>query len=65
MFQCKVKQESKEIGNGIAPDEGQISVEWLPLSELLSYRLYPQTMRQHIIDYNTGKDLVLYLGDIN
>ncbi|MEI3615041.1 NUDIX domain-containing protein, partial [Pseudogracilibacillus sp. SO30301A] len=65
MFLCKVKQGSKEIRNGIVPDEGQIGVEWLPLSELLSCRLYPQTMRQHIIDYNAGKDSAVYLGDIN
>lgn len=65
MFLCKVKQGSKKIGNGIVPDEGQIGVEWLPLFELLSYRLYPQTMRQYIIDYNAGKDSAVYLGDIN
>ncbi|MFC7686072.1 NUDIX domain-containing protein [Ureibacillus sp. GCM10028918] len=65
MFLCKVIEESRDIGNGIIPDEGQIGVEWLPLSELLSFRLYPQTMREYIIDYIEGKDLPVYLGDIN
>ncbi|MDN4495254.1 NUDIX domain-containing protein [Ureibacillus aquaedulcis] len=65
MFLCKVKEESRDIGNGIVPDEGQIDVEWLSLSELLSFRLYPQTMRTYIIDYLAGKDLPVYLGDIN
>lgn len=64
MFLCNVK-ESKVIGNGIIPDDGQIGVEWLPLQELLSFRLYPQTMREYIIDYMAGKELPVYLGDIN
>lgn len=65
MFICKVIQDSKEIGNGIIPDDGQIGVEWLDLSELLNYRLYPQTMRKYIIDSFAGKQLPVYLGDIN
>ncbi len=65
MFLCNMKEGSNNIGNGIFPDEGQIGVEWLPLTEVLSFRLYPQTMRQYIIDYSAGKDLPVYLGDIN
>ncbi|KGR75633.1 NUDIX domain-containing protein [Ureibacillus sinduriensis] len=65
MFLCKLKEDCREIGNGIVPDEGQIGVECLPLSELLSYRLYPQAMRTHIIDCMTAKNLPVYLGDIN
>ena len=65
MFLCKLSEESKDIGNGIVPDEGQIGVEWLALKELLDFRLYPQTMRESIIDYMAGKNLPVYLGDIN
>ncbi|QCR34116.1 NUDIX domain-containing protein [Lysinibacillus sp. SGAir0095] len=65
MFLCKLSEESKDIGNGIVPDEGQIGVEWLALKELLDFRLYPQTMRESIIDYMAGKNLSVYLGDIN
>jgi 8-oxo-dGTP diphosphatase len=65
MFLCKIKEGSEDIGNGIVPDDGQIGVEWLPLSELFNYRLYPQTMRAYIIDYIAGKDSPVYLGDIN
>jgi len=65
MFSCEMKEGSNDIGNGIVPDDGQIGVEWLPLSELLNYRLYPQTIRTYIIDYTAGKDLPVYLGDIN
>lgn len=65
MFLCKIKEGSCKIGNGSIPDEGQIGVEWLPLSEILSFRLYPQTMRKYIIDYMSGKERPVYLGDIN
>lgn len=65
MFLCNFKEACPDIGNGIVPDEGQIGVEWLPLSELLNYRLYPQSMRSHIIDCIAGKNLPVYLGDIN
>ncbi|WP_066188818.1 NUDIX domain-containing protein [Gracilibacillus timonensis] len=65
MFLCKMKEGSSDIGNGTVPDEGQIGVEWLPLSELLSYRLYPQTMRECIMEHVAGKVLPVYLGDIN
>ncbi|MEW9110015.1 MAG: NUDIX domain-containing protein [Cytobacillus gottheilii] len=65
MFLCRISEDSKEIGNGIVPDDGQIGVEWLQLSELLEYRLYPQTMRQFIMDHFAGKQQPVYLGDIN
>lgn len=65
MFSCEIKVGSNDIGNGIVLDDGQIGVEWLLLSELLNYRLYPKTMRTCIIDCNAGKDLPVYLGDIN
>lgn len=65
MFLCTLKEGSENVGNGIIPDDGQIGVEWLHLSELLNFRLYPQTMRKYIIDYIAGKELPVYLGDIN
>ncbi|MBC5637270.1 NUDIX domain-containing protein [Ornithinibacillus sp. BX22] len=64
MFLCSVTG-SRGLGNGIVPDEGQISVEWLPLEELMQYRLYPQTMREKLIDYTKGVEFPVYLGDIN
>lgn len=64
MFLCSVTG-SRDLGNGIVPDEGQISVEWLPLEALMQYRLYPQTMREKLIDYTKGVEFPVYLGDIN
>ncbi|KAB8126643.1 NUDIX domain-containing protein [Gracilibacillus oryzae] len=65
MFLCEINGKSERIGNGSVPDDGQIGVEWLSIAELLNYRLYPQTMRQYIVDYVEGKELPVYLGDIN
>jgi len=65
MFLCKLKEGSKVLGNGIVPDDGQIGVEWLPLEELMNFRLYPMTMRSYIIDYFAGQEHPVYLGDIN
>lgn len=65
MFLCTIKGRNTVIQNGINPDEGQIGVEWLPLSDLLAYRLYPQAMRKHVINYHKGDTVPVYLGDIN
>ena len=65
MFLCKVIEGATNIGNGTAPDDGQIGAEWLPIPDLLNYRLYPQSIRQNVIDHVSGKELPVYLGDIN
>lgn len=65
MFECMLKENSDEIGNGQIPDDGQMGIEWLLLSELLNYRLYPQTMRKYIIEYFAGEKVPVYLGDVN
>ncbi len=63
MFLCNVNQEL--FDNGTNPDKGQIGVEWLPIDDLLDYKLFPQALRTPIISYfNKGK-VVTYLGDIN
>lgn len=65
MFRCELKNEHPLLSQGGMPDEGQLSVEWLPLSTLLSYRLYPQSVRQKVIDWSKGGKSEVYLGDIN
>lgn len=65
MFLCRLREESKDIRNGIKPDDGQIGVEWLPLAELLKHRLYPKKSRRYLIDYFKGEKTPTYLGDIN
>jgi 8-oxo-dGTP diphosphatase len=65
MFLCELKERKENIKNGISPDDGQIGVEWLPVSELLQRRLYPQKMRKYLIDYFNREKPPTYLGDIN
>lgn len=66
MFLSTLRVKNTNIKNGFSPDVGQVGVEWLPLSELLQYRLYPQEMRKHLKDYFIGgKKPPVYLGDIN
>ena len=65
MFLCKIKGEYTTIQNGTYPDDGQIGVEWLPLSDLLNNRLYPQHMREYLVKFNKGERIPIYLGDVN
>ncbi|WP_053367856.1 NUDIX domain-containing protein [Bacillus sp. FJAT-27245] len=63
MFMCHVNQDTPFYGN--SPDKGQIGTEWLPIKELLEYKLYPRALRNHLTSYfETGKAPV-YIGDIN
>lgn len=65
MFLCRLKGSGEIISNGMNPDDGQLGVEWLPLSNLLEHRLYPQKIRTHFINYFNGDKHSFYLGDIN
>ncbi|MEK5038553.1 NUDIX domain-containing protein [Sporosarcina sp. FSL K6-3457] len=63
MFLCTVHQNLFDAGTN--PDKGQVGVEWLPIDDLLEYKLFPQALRPHIITYfNKGK-VGTYVGDMN
>lgn len=62
MFLCSIKNNKKPI-LGKTPDSFQIGIEWLPLSEIEKYRLYPLSVRK--ILKNINKANKIYLGDIN
>ncbi|KYG90611.1 NUDIX hydrolase [[Bacillus] sp. KCTC 13219] len=63
MFLCHVHHNT--FINGSNPDKGQIAVEWLPLNDLLEYKLYPQALRAHLISYFDSGKATIYVGDIN
>ena len=63
MFLCRVNQDT--FNNGSNPDNGQTGTEWLPIKDLLDYKLYPQALRAQIISYFNGGKAPIYLGDIN
>ena len=63
MFACSVMED--EFTNGFNPDKGQEGAEWIPIHQLMDYKLFPRELRTHLISYsNEGKSLV-YVGDIN
>jgi ADP-ribose pyrophosphatase YjhB (NUDIX family) len=48
---------------GELPDAGQLAIEWLPLSNLMDYRLYPLEARNYIKDISKCKTTFpVYLG---
>lgn len=65
LFLCCLKEEKEKIEGGLTPDDGQIGVEWLPLSKLQQYRLYPQKGRRYLAGYFKGEKHPVYLGDMN
>ncbi|WP_257967978.1 NUDIX domain-containing protein [Peribacillus deserti] len=63
-FTCELKELNKDQA-GIKPDPLQIGTEWIPLKDIMKYRLYPRAMRQNIIDVYSGAKSPIYLGNIN
>jgi 8-oxo-dGTP pyrophosphatase MutT (NUDIX family) len=63
MFECRLA-DGAEPGSGIEPDPGQLGVEWLEISRLDKYRLYPLALRPLIGRYGE-RDAPIYLGDVN
>jgi 8-oxo-dGTP diphosphatase len=73
-LKCQLKKGEKEqepitnlIDRAIPtnPDESQVGVEWVPIRQLMDYRLYPKEIRGHIIEFFQGNQTRVYLGDIN
>lgn len=62
MFEAEIISGTPQNGN--EPDNGQLSVEWLPLDELESYRLYPKALIKHLKKFSGIKEGI-YLGDVN
>jgi 8-oxo-dGTP diphosphatase len=61
MFECRLLSEPCV---GDVPDTFQTGIEWLDLSRLADYRLYPSTLRGLLTaPAQTGE--AIYLGDVN
>ncbi len=61
IFQCSLVD--KDFVKPLQPDPNQIGEEWVPIEELLSYNLYPLSIRQEIIDHFNGTNNKIYLGE--
>jgi 8-oxo-dGTP diphosphatase len=63
MFECELEPgATPRVGH--EPDEAQVGVTWLPVSELEQHRLYPKAIRT-IIKNGIPDTTPLYLGDVN
>ncbi len=62
MFEAEIISGTPQNGSG--PDNGQLSVEWLPLDELENFRLYPKALVKHLKNFSCIKEAI-YLGDVN
>jgi 8-oxo-dGTP diphosphatase len=63
IFECEIVSTG-QARVGEIPDDDQIDVCWLPLDRLMEYRLYPLSLRPHLIDAASDAQPI-YLGDIN
>lgn len=63
-FECTVERFAPPE-NGAIPDDDQVGVEWVKLSELGEIRLYPAAMAEVLVQLNAGNRTRAYLGDVN
>lgn len=60
MFACRFLSDGHTAAN---PDTAQTGVEWLPVANLLELPLYPETLREAIINHHHGtSNQPLYAG---
>jgi len=62
MFDCELEKDEIPI-TGHLPDKDQVGIEWLDIRNILNYRLYPQSIREKIIDNEKREGI--YCGDVN
>ena len=61
IFECSLA--SKTFIKPSQPDPNQIGVEWVPIENLMEYKLYPLSIRKDVIDHFTGTNNKTYLGE--
>lgn len=64
-FTCSQGKDEDKHKAPTNPDNDQIGIEWVEISDLLQYRVYPKELRRYIIKYYNGEQSPVYLGDIN
>lgn len=60
-FLCSIVRENVN-GAPVQPDTDQIGVEWIPLTDLHSFRVYPKAIVEVLQRAETTE---VYLGDVN
>ncbi|MBS4200794.1 NUDIX domain-containing protein [Bacillus sp. FJAT-49732] len=64
-FACQLYETERMSFHPSNPDQHQIGIEWIPVNDLLQYRLYPKELRKYIIRHLNGEKTPIYLGDVN
>lgn len=64
-FICQLQQEGLTQLVPTNPDAHQVGMEWLPIENLLDYRIYPKAIRSVIQDLAKGRPTEVYMGDVN
>jgi len=65
IFECSPYTKIEDVHSEV-PDGSQIGIEWLPISDILSYDIYPLKMREHLRKLTGEQTRVpVYLGHGN
>ncbi|CAG9620374.1 NUDIX domain-containing protein [Sutcliffiella rhizosphaerae] len=64
-FVCKLEVEENNSLQPNNPDDYQVGVEWISISELQEYRVYPKEITKFISMYVKNEKASVYLGDVN
>lgn len=63
-FTCELR-DNVNYKESINPDKHQIGIEWVDVTELMQYRLYPKEIRTYIVKHFNKEKSPVYLGDLN
>lgn len=61
IFECELLSEDFQTPS--QPDPNQIGSEWVEIENLMDFKLYPLSLRQHIIKYYKTGESAIYLGE--
>lgn len=64
-FVCRIRTEQNGSSVPSNPDSHQVGIEWVPIQDLMNFRIYPKGIRTYIQEYENKKRNTVYLGDIN
>jgi 8-oxo-dGTP pyrophosphatase MutT (NUDIX family) len=64
-FVCHISTEQNGSSVPSNPDSHQVGIEWVPIYDLMDFRIYPKGIREYIQEYGNKKGNTVYLGDIN
>lgn len=67
-FACSLRDDgdAQRVGAGVAPDERQVGVEWVPLARLAKYNFRPKALLPLLHTFSAGGHRrPVYLGDVD